>query len=350
MKYINYDALVNQMRNEKPYRKSTNRYPLFSRRQNNKFFFHENDSDGSPMLRIIYGHSWRSTNVTKEEYETHKDDENSPYSEYPVHEYKNGNYVEVGKRWVKGEKTANELGIVRPDNSFEFTKSNYWQGDQMFMSVCSQGTFFCDSRRGGMIYACRRTGVMYPVYVGMKVDCNTMMPDPSHEYRLIGLRVDRKKAKEILKPYEDFFLTASTMMKVMPVHTFFEIGKELIETTKVETSYWLSENSQKLMREKFEELMNDSPVDAAAAFCLSNSNVRSLGDYYHKVIRMDSYPTFNETAEMYFDIMKRHLVKEIYKSNAHLMKEVEFKYGEVYPPSEWAYELYVDGKEVEICS
>lgn len=352
MRSISYPALVNQMRHQKPYRGSTNRYPLFGRRENRKFFLHETDSDGNPMMRIIYGYAWTSVDVTEEEYKANKNNGEDNYSEYPTHEYRNGTYVEVGKKWIKHEKHPHELGIVRPDNSFEFTRERYWQGDMMFLSAVSPGTFFTDSRRGGMVYARRRVEppIMYPIYQGMRIDCETMKTDPSLEHKLIGMRVDRKKAKEILKPYEDFFLTTKAMMKVMPVTTFYEIGKELIQANGIETRYWLSNEDKQAMRRKFEELMNDSPVDAAAAFCLSRADSRSMGDYYHKVIRADSYHSIHDTAEMYYDRMKRYLTKEIYKANADLMKQVEFEFGRVYPPSEWAYELYVNGVEVELCS
>lgn len=354
MRSINYQSLVNVMRHEKPYRGSTNRYPLFSRRENRKFFLHETDSNGEPFMRIVYGYSWSSVDVTEEEYKAHKDDKDGCYSEYPLSNWdeKAHNYVEYGKKWIRHEKTPHELGIVRPDNSFEFTRDRYWQGDQMFLSAISPGTFFTDSRRGGSVYGNRRNSVMYPIYQGLRIDCDTMNPDPSREYRLVGMRVDRKKAKEILGPYEDFFLTAKAMMKVMPVGTFYEIGKEVLEANNIETKYWLTTDSRLLMRKRFEELMNDSPVDAVAAYCLAKSDSRGLSDYYHTVTRNDKYDfnTNGETAERYFDIVKRYITKEIYKSNADLMKQVEFEFGKIYPPSEWPYELYVNGEEVDICN
>jgi len=48
---------------------------------------------------------------------------------------------------------------------------------------------------------------------------------------------------------------------------------------------------------------------------------------------------------MYMNL-KRKLNKDIYKQHAEVFKPVDYKAGEVFPPSEWGYTIMVDGQEV----
>jgi hypothetical protein len=48
-----------------------------------------------------------------------------------------------------------------------------------------------------------------------------------------------------------------------------------------------------------------------------------------------------------FSNLKRKLNKELYKSNPSVMKLIDYVPNEVYPPSEWGVDVFVNGKEVE---
>ena len=350
MKFINYAALTNVMRSQKPYRGSINRYPLVNRRHSSRFFLYETTDDGEPYMRIINGYNYNRHEITKEEYEANAYPDTS---KDPVRIWNKGKYTNTGKYvYHRYEKVPYEIGIVRPDNSFEFTRKSYYQGDMMFMTKLNKGYFCRDSRRGGMIYANRRTNMMYPIFTGMRIDCDLMTPEPSKKYELLGMRVNRKAGKELLKSYEDFLLTAKPMMKVLSQQTFFDIGVEVMKAyPDWESSYYLQDEIKQSLKEYFHQHKNDSPLDAAAAFCIVNGT-HGIRDYYSNMRQVSINQAIfgnDQTAEMYYDPMKRLLTKQLYKDNHGVMRTVSYEFGQVYPPSEWGYTVLVDGIEVNQC-
>ena len=145
MRYLNYERLKEITKIASPYRGSTNRYPIGKRTQNNKYFLEEKEGD-EIIYRIIYGNSWTTTEITKEEYIVAKNN-NDP----DVYEQEDWNSKD--KIYRRYKRKPNELGIVRPDNTFEFTKSlanGYGQGDKQILSGWSAGYLYSSSRQGGM--------------------------------------------------------------------------------------------------------------------------------------------------------------------------------------------------------
>jgi hypothetical protein len=59
--------------------------------------------------------------------------------------------------------------------------------------------------------------------------------------------------------------------------------------------------------------------------------------YYNREVDLD----------VVFSNLKRKLNKELYKRNPSVMKLTEYVPNEVYPPSEWGVDVFVNGVEVE---
>lgn len=346
MHYINYQALVNVMRTQKPYRGSTNRYPLANRKQSHKYFLHEKDADGNDFMRIIYGNRYESTPITKEIYDSMPEQGEG----YSLHKYADGYHI----RYVKYDRVLNELGIVRPDNTFEFTGKSYRQGEMMLMSDFGNygGYFKTDCKRGGMLYVKysykeRQDEQVMPIFKGLRVDCDTMKPIPNHTYKLIGRRVNRKSSKEFLKQYEEFFKVSEAMMKVMPFSTFLSIAKDkLIEQNAYSDQKYFrySVNTDRALADA-KALMKDSPIDAAALFCACLDG-RGVGNFVW-LLRHDSMVSTESTAEGLFIGMKRGVCNMLYRENPEILTEVEFEYGKPFPQSSWDYVIEVDGNVVE---
>ena len=170
LKYLNYERLKNITKTVKPYRGSTNRFPIGRRTQNTKFFLVENDETGEEVYRIVYGYCHNSEEITKEEYEAAKsagDKDVSEYTWYNPVQYK------------RHTKIPHQLGIVRSDNTFEFNNTNgyYGQDSNMLLSRWSAGYFYSSSRHGGMVYRERRTNadgfgqhyLFHPIFDGMRI-------------------------------------------------------------------------------------------------------------------------------------------------------------------------------------
>lgn len=349
MRYINYDKLRNITKTFAPYRGSLNRYPWSNRKQSYKYFIHEKTESGDDYFRVVLGKRWKSEEVTKEVYNTLQDGERAHYGPHNSH-------GPVDK-YIRYFSIPNELGIVRPDNTFEFTSDSYGQGERMIMtSVCNTGYFMTDCRRVGDMYVVGgySSGVqkMLPIFKGLRVDCDTMTPVPDHEYKLYGHRVNRKNSKEFIKQYDDFFKVAEVMMKSVKLEDFVQIGADKVRADGLydESSYYAYAVDPSKVLPIAKSLMLDDPLEAAALFCIGLGD-RGVGNYrwlvsnYLKLKKLGLYDDTNELEKLY-PMMRRAVCNMLYRENPDVLERVEFEFGKPFPASTWGYVVEVDGKEV----
>lgn len=334
MKALTWERLTNITKTAKPYRGTTNRFPIGDRRHNTKDFIAE-ERNGENVYVIRYGFTWKEHEHTKEEYLKNQ----GKISE------RNWN-GEI--KYVSYTTHPRELGIVRSDNTFEFTSKYYGQGDNMILSNWSRGYFMRSSRHGGMIYNERGSNIFHPIFHGMRVDCDTMLPHADSNYQVVGKRVSRKDAKEFLKRYADFYQINEVMLKTMEYKGYMETANDVIISLDVQMDNWSlgQENREKLI-EFAEKSINEAPLDAGIAFCLAYD----VQNIYNRVRAFNgngsSYYNREVELEVIFANLKRKLNKELYKRNPSVMKLTEYIPNEPYPPSEWGVDVYVNGKEVE---
>jgi hypothetical protein len=305
------------------------------RRHNHKDFVVE-ERDGEQVYVVRYGFTYKEHEHTKAEYLA------SPNT---IHER---NYNGDSK-YVSYSRIPSELGIVRSDNTFQFTANYYGQGDNQIMSTWSRGYFMRSSRHGGMVYMDRGNNQYHPIFKNMRVNCDTMLPHESSQYQVVGKRVSRKDAKQFLEKYTDFYQVNEVMLKTMDWKGFMETAVDVLAQNNIDTENWsiYSEDVAKLV--KFaDDNLNDAPLDAGIAFALAYdvqnlySRVRAFvdpnkGSYYSREVEL----------EVIFANLKRKLNKELYKRNPSVMKLTEYVPNEPYPPSEWGVDIFVNGKEVE---
>jgi hypothetical protein len=333
MKALEWSRLTEITKTTKPYRGTTNRFPIGDRRHNTKDFITE-ERNGEQVYVIRYGYSYKQHEHTKEEW--FADQSN-------IHE-RNWNGE---TKYISYTTIPSELGIVRSDNTFEFTSNNYGQGDNQIMSSWSRGWFMRSSRHGGMIY--RGNDMFHPIFKGMRIDCDTMLPHESSKYQVVGKRVSRKDAKEFLNRYADFYQVNEVMLKTMEWKGFVDTALEVMAENSIGTENWGLTSSEREKLIKFaDENLNTAPLDAGIAFSLAYdvqnlySRVRastgsSSGYYTSREIELD----------VVFANLKRKLNKELYKRNPSVMKLTEYVPNEPYPPSEWGVDIFVNGVEVE---
>ena len=343
---LNYERLKGITQSVQPYRGSTNRYPIAYRSQNNKYFLVE-ERNGEQIYRIVYGTRWRSVEMDKQEYDAYVLSGSGDYYDRP--KFENG--VEVGKQYYRYVKEPNEVGIVRADNTFEFTKDAYFQGEKQVMTGWCNGILYSSSRHGGMVYAQNHDKVFHPIWKGMRVDCNTFKP--TQDYKVIGRRVSRKDAKQYLGEYQDFYKIAESMLKAMDCNSFVGLAGDVLQESGIlnqETQGWyIGDTLSQLIASKARELMHDAPMDAVAMFCVA-FNIESM--WRRAQAHID--PTQNswygrqefEVANM-FTALRTRINKDLYRANKDVMKEVEFPMGERYPASEWGYDIVVNDVEVQ---
>lgn len=334
MKALEWSRLTDITKNQKPYRGTTNRFPIGDRRHNTKDFLAE-ERNGEQVYVIRYGFSWKDREHTKEEFLA------SPST---IHERdSNGE-----KKYFSYFSVPRELGLVRSDNTFEFTNGGYGQGDNMILSNWSRGYFSRSSRHGGMIYSERGSNIFHPIFKGMRVHCDTMLPHESSQYQAVGKRVSRKDAKEFLTRYADFYKINEVMLKATDYKTYITTAVEVLSECGVNTDSWClpSEGREKLVSFA-EENLNNMPLDAGIAFSIAY-DVQNL---YNRVRAQNgsghSYYDREIELEVVFSNLKRKLNKELYRRNPSVMKLTEYVPNESFPPSEWGVDVYVNGKEVE---
>jgi len=225
MKALEWDRLTNISKTVKPYRGTTNRFPIDKRTHNTKCFYVE-ERNGEQVYVITYGFRHNEHYHTKEEYEANPSKiHNRQWEE------------DETKKYVTYSPVPRELGIVRSDNTFEFTAPYYGQGDNQIMSMWSRGYFSRSSRHGGMVYG-ERGSLFHPIFKGMRINCNTMMPAEGSEYKVVGKRVSRKDAKEFLSGYDDFYKVNEVMFKAMEYKNFMDTVADVAEQVNAKFDSW----------------------------------------------------------------------------------------------------------------
>jgi hypothetical protein len=334
MKALEWSRLTEITKTQKPYRGTTNRFPIGDRRHNTKDFVSE-ERNGEQVYSVRYGHTYKRHEHTKEEWQANQG------TIHKREDYEGNIFYE------SYSSIPRELGIVRSDNTFEFTSAYYGQGDNQIMSNWARGWFLRSSRHGGMIY--RTNDVLHPIFKGMRVYCETMMPHESSQYQVVGKRVSRKDAKEFLSRYTDFYKINEVMLKAMDWKGYMETMADVLKPLGITTENWglMQDEKDKLI--KFaEENLNTSPLDAGIAYALAYE-VQNIYSRYRAFFDPNGSSYYNRAVELdvVFSNLKRKLNKELYKKNPSVMKLTEYEPNKPYPPSEWGVDITVNGKEVE---
>jgi len=295
------------------------------------------EEDGQRVFDIVHGQRWKHVTLTKAEH-----DNLAKQGSTKLRSYQHGDGT---WEYYTYEVSPNILGVVRPDNTFEFTSNSYGQGDRGILSTYGHGELSTNSRMGGMIWTGRLHGNgtrgAYPIYKGMRVNCESMQP--TKPITVIGRKVDRKVGKDLLAGYADFYATTEVMTKAMDYEVFVRTMNDVMndhmggDIARDHTEY----------SAKAKEIMEVAPLDSAMLYIMGwdignmRWNLRRFMD-----TQFGRYSAHEDTPHTMFLNLKRRLNKEIYKANEKVFKKVEYVNGEMYPPSEWGYTVMVDGVEV----
>jgi hypothetical protein len=290
------------------------------------------------VFDIVHGQRWKHITLTKAEHDNLAKQGSTKLRSYQQHD----NTWE----YYTYEVSPNILGVVRPDNTFEFTSSSYGQGDRGILSTYGHGELSTNSRMGGMVWIGRLnadgTRGAYPIYKGMRVNCESMQP--IKPITVVGRKVDRKVGKDLLAGYAEFYAVTEVMTKAMDYEVFVRTMNDVMndhmggEIAQDHTVY----------SAKAKAIMEIAPLDAAMLYMMGwdiggmRWNLRRFMD-----TNFSRYSAHEDTPHTMFLNLKRRLNKEIYKTHEQVFKKVTYTNGEMYPPSEWGYTVMVDGQEVK---
>ena len=358
MKALNYERLLEITNTVPSFRGNVNRFPIGNRKQNHKYFLRR-DEDGATVFDIVYGEAWHTTDIDRLEYirlklEERKFKKTMGVGRRDTYVMKFHKYGEVDGKWVslkeceyhRRDRGHNIMGTVRPDNSFEFTKSRYWQGDRCFLSQHSSGYFANDSRRGGLIFS-NGWGdgdtIFHTIWKGMKVNCETMQAITP--YMVVTNHINRKASKGILSKYEHMFKVSEVMLKAMNLDTINSTCVEIVEGIYGEGAHKKNEYNNNDLIAKAEEFIDDAPLDAFLLFTLGY-DVKRVG-YRMRYGSSHYYAMNDDTPENIFISTKRRIAKEIYKQSPEILKPVSYQGGKKFPACEWGVKVVVNGQTME---
>ena len=187
---ISYESLANTVKNNKPYRGSGNAYQLGDRTYSARHF--RALEDGS--FSIWYSHREM------------------------IDKLESG---ELKEGWYVGKKP---LGIVHPDNSFEFTEVNgLHQGENTLLSELLGVYIHQVKNMGGAIMS--NMGENYPIFTGLRINLETKKPIT--EFTVVQPTLNRKKSNAIMKQYKEFLDVYPVYIKAMNDRAAIEVIKDL---------------------------------------------------------------------------------------------------------------------------
>ena len=235
---ISYESLANQVKNSKPYRNSGKAYPLGFREYSARHF--RALEDGS--FSIWYLHREFSDKIQ---------------------------VGGVTEGWWRDKKP---LGVVRPDNSFEFTTENgLHQGENTLLSELLGVYIHQVKDKGGAVMS---TGDgEYPIFTGLRFDLATKKP--LTQFTVVQPTLNRKRSNEHMKQYKEFLDVYPMFIKAMNDKAALDVIRDLYDQYN---KFYGAEFNDKTLKEVVDK---KHYVDAAFIMYLLKTHWVRSNFYYH---------------------------------------------------------------------
>jgi len=339
---FNYERLTKITEQQKPYRGSDNRFPMERRTRNEKYFLVEMEG-GEKVYDVVYGKRYTNEPISKETYDTLKALGSERVWETEEYDYDKHKHTGV-MTYYKRDIYPNVLVRVRPDNTVEFTKDEYHQGERNFLSQNASGGFINDSRRGGLIYTHyhhnHKPKIMHAIYQGMRIACDSELSVVPYEVEL--KKVDRRLAKESLKPYENFFKISEVMCKTMPYEQFKDTALEICNERFPDEKVLYDIEGRRFLKEA-QSCVQSAPLDALILYALAYDVNRFAWSFrWGRSLTNDQG---EKTYQLYM-ATKRRVLRDLYVAHKEIFKTYRVQGGEYFPASEWGIEVIVNSEVV----
>lgn len=344
---LTYQNLQHITHTQDPF-KGTMRFPMYNDRRQSHCYFTMVEANGEIEYHVAYGNTHDRVEITQQTFNMYKDVRGRA-----VHEDTN----KAGEKvYFEHKRSPRVMAIVRSDNTIEYTRENYWQGDRMKMSEwMSNGRgwnhpiYYFDSYRfGGNALVDYRDGrkVTLPIFKGLRINADTLEPHESQKIQVFRRVVDRKKSKKLMERYKTKLDIAHAMLKCIDTDTMMVSAKDLYaEHCKTNEehgyTYFPVSDALKIGDDLLEE---GSEFEASILYAIglelqgfsayAIQNFGSSNRYYRSVC---------EPSKLVPNI-KARLSKAVYKSHSPFHEEeVPFLQSK---GSEWGLRVVVNGVEV----
>lgn len=318
---ISYDRLIQRIALDKPYKDSGNAYPLGDRRYSDRHFRHE----ANDTFTIWYADRESIDN----KYGRSNDKQNALAQNQ--HYYDN-----------------RMIGIVHPDNSFEFTVDTS-QGENMLLTHALGAWVHHEKSKGGTVYEKRKVGNsgkhIHPVFKGLRINCDT--GEAVTPYSVFLPVVKRKAANEVMAKYQDFITVFKTMVDSMDDRGIWEVFEDLYKH-EAEGS---KENWRSLDIAVVKRLIDEKKyVDAGCLFSLLNrtSHMRWRIEWQmdNETLPVAQSLSYGWRGQAKKDVTT-NFRKEILKQHPEVFTFTELEAGDPLPASQWGVEVRVGNQPVE---
>jgi hypothetical protein len=116
---------------------------------------------------------------------------------------------------------------IYPDNTFEFVNAS-GQGDNQMISQLTNAYVRSECARGGTVIS--RSGVLHPVFKGLRLSLTDMSIHPSSQYQLKYRKIIPAKRKEVMADYAKQLKVGRSMLSVLEVKNIEEVYHDLRNT------------------------------------------------------------------------------------------------------------------------
>jgi hypothetical protein len=143
--------------------------------------------------------------------------------------YKNRHFVWFGTHadiWYN-EGWYSNLCRIHSDESVEFLQDNYYQGANMMMTAMFWPylTFStCGSKGGDIVDVPHTKGKEHLLFKGLRIFLKTGDVHPTTPYELSIASLDREKTKAIREKYKEVLIAASAFFKISTVEEIIKAG------------------------------------------------------------------------------------------------------------------------------
>jgi hypothetical protein len=339
---LSYERLEHITKTNKPYRGTTNEYPLSYREHSYKRFFKETDAKGDSYFRIIYGYKYVDRYITKEEH-----DAMTAKGLYTRVETQADNSV----KYMVWERFWDEVGVVRKDNTFELTTDRMHQGTRYFINAMFnkyQSEVVSSVKHGGAIYrewtgswGNRTTTKIIPLFIGQRINLETNSSVLDYEVHLS--KVNRTRTKEVMSEYVEALKFTEVMFKTMSEDSFKSALQETYAEAITEGEKWRSSKAMEFMRSYATKQVK---VDMFKAICatMMTANYR-LWSYGSERNTNNYYGEMDSTPHDYYLSARKKIDRQI-KIGANALDAIVYKANEAYPSNTWDITVLHNGNPV----
>lgn len=313
--YINYHNMLSTVKHQPPYRNSGNAYPLGDRKYSARHFRKEDDGSFSV---------WYSNREKTDQFVT-------------------GTTPEAEKRHENYMKNC-RLGVVRPDNSFEFVATLYEQGENMMLSEGLAGHLYNDVTRGGLMFT--KGKFTHPVFTGLRIDCRS--GKAITEYKIFRKILDRKKANEHMKQYAEFLRVGPVMYLIMSDRGITEVYDDLY-------AEYGRDNFAKIGDADAVRMVKEGRyVDAVCALGMKNhwgvvydARQRAIARASGQPVPESLFKLYSRLREVTVNRVKKEFRTAAVTEENSLFEYQELEVGHKPPSSKWEYKITVNGEPVK---